>query len=130
MYNLNVPMRDDVEGRPVRYTRAFQNYWARGCLYAEVSDGDRVVDDVDCSIAVCNGNGNTDGNSNGLVSKSKVMENGHYHDHVGPTSMTTTSHVNKDRHFIFSPDLSDMKRGLQASQEGTDAHTVLNGCTR
>ncbi|BDD59397.1 hypothetical protein MPDQ_003035 [Monascus purpureus] len=93
VYNLNVPMRVDVEGRPVMYTRAFRNYWSRGCLYAEVeseSNGDHH----------CNGNG------------------------VKKTSTTT-----KERVFAFSPDLADMKKGLQASPEGTDAHTVLNGCT-
>lgn len=36
----------------------------------------------------------------------------------------------KERHFAWSADLTDMKKGLLASPEGTDAHTVLNGFTR
>lgn len=36
LYNLNVPMREDVETRPVRYTRALRNEWTKASLYAEV----------------------------------------------------------------------------------------------
>ncbi|OKL59431.1 hypothetical protein UA08_05432 [Talaromyces atroroseus] len=36
LYNLNVPMRADVESRPVRYTRALPNVWTKGSLYAEI----------------------------------------------------------------------------------------------
>lgn len=35
----------------------------------------------------------------------------------------------KQRNFKWAAELSDMKKALQASEEGTDAHTVLNGCT-
>ncbi|CRG90242.1 hypothetical protein PISL3812_07285 [Talaromyces islandicus] len=36
LYNVNVPMRADVETQPVRYTRALPNVWTKGSLYAEV----------------------------------------------------------------------------------------------
>lgn len=36
LYNVNVPMRADVETRPIRYTRALPNVWTKGSLYAEV----------------------------------------------------------------------------------------------
>ena len=43
VYNVNVPMRADVEGRPVRYTTAFKNYWSEACLYAEVEGADHHI---------------------------------------------------------------------------------------
>lgn len=82
LYNLNVPMRGDVESRPVRYTSALPYSWTRGVLYSEIQ---------------------SDGDVNG---------------------------EKKVRDFKWSAELSDMKKALQAAEEGTDAHTVLNGCTR
>ncbi|QKX53506.1 uncharacterized protein TRUGW13939_00585 [Talaromyces rugulosus] len=35
LYNVNVPMRADVETRPVRYTTALPIVWTKGSLYAE-----------------------------------------------------------------------------------------------
>lgn len=90
LYNLNIPMREDVESRPVLYTRTLPYYWSRGCLYAEAG-------------------ADTTNESNGV--------NGH-------AAQPTT------RQFKWSADLSDMKKRLQQSEEGTDAHTVLNGSTR
>ena len=97
LYNLNVPMRADVETQPVLYTRTLPYYWSRGCLYAE--DGGKTVNG-----ALTNG----------------VNGHGHGHEAARP----------KQRQFKWSADLSDMKKRLQESEEGTDAHTVLNGATR
>lgn len=91
LYNLNIPMREDVETQPVLYTRTLPYYWSRGCLYAEAEAGADKTDE-------CNGT------------------NGH-------AALPTT------RQFKWSADLSDMKKRLQQSEEGTDAHTVLNGST-
>ncbi|KAJ5746472.1 hypothetical protein N7520_011654 [Penicillium odoratum] len=93
LYNINIPMREDVEERPVLYTRTLPYYWSRGCLYAE---GEKKL------------NGLTNGHCNGV--------NGH-------------AEMPRQRHFKWSADLSDMKKTLQESEEGTDAHTVLNGST-
>ena len=94
LYNLNVPMRADVESRAVRYTTALPYSWSRGVLYSEVqgSGSDHV--------------------------------NGH--DSQGDDGGDAI----KQRTFKWSAELSDMKKALQAAQEGTDAHTVLNGYTR
>ncbi|KAJ5757997.1 uncharacterized protein N7511_006691 [Penicillium nucicola] len=97
LYNINVPMRLDVEERPVLWTRTLPYYWNRGCLYAEDAGGKTVK-------AV------TNGEVNGV--------NGH-----GLEGRT------RKRQFKWSADLSDMKKTMQESEEGTDAHTVLNGST-
>ncbi|KAJ5308903.1 hypothetical protein N7508_004282 [Penicillium antarcticum] len=98
LYNINVPMRLDVEERPIIYTRTLPYYWNRGCLYAE-----------DCGEkgkGVTNGAGEVNGaNGNGLEGRTRK------------------------RQFKWSADLSDMKKTMQESEEGTDAHTVLNGST-
>lgn len=121
VYNINIPMREDVETRPVLWTRTLPYYWSRGCLYAEVGGGKKMVNGV-------NGVHHEDG-CNGVNGVNGVMTNG-----------VTTNGVNgvngvheagpKKRHFKWSADLSDMKKRLQESEEGTDAHTVLNGSTR
>lgn len=94
LYNLNIPMREDVETQPVLYTRTLPYYWSRGCLYAEAG-----ADKTNGASEECNG------------------INGH-------------AAQPKQRQFKWSADLSDMKKRLQQSEEGTDAHTVLNGSTR
>ena len=109
LYNLNIPMREDVEGRPVRYTKALPYYWARGYLYSEISADE-------------NGHGH-EGLCNG---ESKKLVNGTTNG-TGPSQPASGL---KKRSFKWAAELSDMKKALQASEEGTDAHTVLNGCTR
>lgn len=106
LYNINVPMVLDVEERPVLYTRTLPYYWSRGCLYAEEGTGKKVngVNDVN-GVHI---NGETNG----------TAVNGHV-----PAS-------SRQRQFKWSADLSDMKKTLQESEVGTDAHTVLNGSTR
>ncbi|EED16682.1 acid phosphatase, putative [Talaromyces stipitatus ATCC 10500] len=47
LYNLNVPMREDVESRPVRYTSALRNEWTKGSLYAEVGNHGTSDEDGD-----------------------------------------------------------------------------------
>ncbi|KAJ5656798.1 hypothetical protein N7507_008748 [Penicillium longicatenatum] len=98
LYNINIPMREDVERRPVLYTRTLPYYWSRGCLYAETGAEKKLT------------NGLTNGDHcNGV--------NGH------------TEKQPRQRTFKWSADLSDMKKRLQESEEGTDAHTVLDGST-
>ncbi|KAF7157221.1 hypothetical protein CNMCM6106_002466 [Aspergillus hiratsukae] len=122
LYNLNVPMRADVETRPVRYTRTLPYYWSKGCLYAEVSqsqanghstpaltNGASNLSD-EKAAELCNGNGSATKAVNGFGGS-------HSHSHL------------KKRNFAWSAELSEMKKALQASEEGTDAHTVLNGST-
>ncbi|KAJ6122697.1 hypothetical protein N7512_005162, partial [Penicillium capsulatum] len=99
LYNLNIPMREDVEARPVLYTRTLPYYWSRGCLYAE----DKMNETNGAPV------------QNG-ASKECNGVNGH----AAPP---------RQRQFKWSADLSDMKKRLQESEEGTDAHTVLNGST-
>lgn len=114
LYNLNVPMRIDVEDRAVKYTRTLPYYWSKGCLYAEVSGEENKANGT-----LVNGDahhGYTSGISKESCNGVKVVN--------GEAPQF------KERHFSWSADLSDMKKGLLASEEGTDAHTVLNGFTR
>ncbi|OQE21392.1 hypothetical protein PENSTE_c012G03533 [Penicillium steckii] len=112
LYNINIPMREDVESQPVIYTRTLPYYWSRGCLYAEVGGKKDVEKEK------MNGILNGDGHVNGVHESNGV--NG-VHE--------TNEHGSKQRSFKWSADLSDMKKRLQESEEGTDAHTVLNGST-
>jgi len=120
LYNINVPMRIDVETRPVLYTRTLPYYWSRGCLYTEAG--------TEAKSKMVNGT-----RTNGV--------NGVSEDHCNGTHVNGVNGVDglnghaehakrKERHFKWSADLSDMKKRLQQSEEGTDAHTVLSGSTR
>jgi 5'/3'-nucleotidase SurE len=115
LYNINVPMRIDVEERPVVYTRTLPYYWNRGCLYAEVGKekgGKKIANGV-------NGVNGVNGHEKGAE---HVGETNGVNGHVTPAART--------RQFKWSADLSDMKKTLEESEVGTDAHTVLNGSTR
>lgn len=116
LYNLNIPMREDVEGRPVRYTKALPYYWAKGYLYSEISV-DSENGDGHGHKGLCNGSS---------TAESKKLVNGTTNG-TGPSKPASGL---KKRSFKWAAELSDMKKALQASEEGTDAHTVLNGCTR
>lgn len=122
LYNINIPMRLDVELRPVLYTRTLPYYWSRGCLYAEAGDGGdgvgkKVVNGkTKFSNSVNHVNGSSNGGCNGVA--------------VNGVDGHAEHGKRKERHFKWSADLSDMKKRLQESEEGTDAHTVLNGSTR
>ncbi|KAL2848070.1 sure-like protein [Aspergillus pseudoustus] len=113
LYNVNIPMREDVETRPVLYTRTLPYYWSRGSLYAEVAKQET------------NGMNGTKGHH---PENGDKLTNGVN----GVNGVTTTngdsSHF-RQRDFKWSAELTDMKKALQASEEGTDAHTVLNGST-
>lgn len=111
LYNINVPMRIDVETRPVLYTRTLPYYWSRGCLYAEAGEAKSKM---------------VNGATNGVNGVSEHC-NG---THVNGINGHVEHPRRKERHFKWSADLSDMKKRLQESEEGTDAHTVLNGSTR
>lgn len=115
LYNLNVPMRADVESRPVRYTRALRNYWSRACLYAEQQSTHTLVNGAGAA-------GGKEEYTNGTSSEGC--------DGVKAMNGDAPSSQLKERRFAWSADLSDMKKGLLAGEEGTDAHTVLNGSTR
>ncbi|KAI9375687.1 survival protein sure-like phosphatase/nucleotidase [Aspergillus egyptiacus] len=117
LYNLNVPMLLDVESRPVLYTRTLPYYWSRGSLYAEVScDKAPPLLTNGTHAPPQNGKGqivNRHGAVNGVVSANGVKPSQNF----------------RERNFKWAAELSDMKKALQASEEGTDAHTVLNGST-
>jgi 5'/3'-nucleotidase SurE len=38
LFNINVPMLEDVESRPTAYSRSLSSYWSKGSLYQEVTD--------------------------------------------------------------------------------------------
>lgn len=116
LYNINIPMREDVESQPVLYTRTLPYYWSRGCLYAEVG-GKKEVEKEKMN-GFLNGVSNGDGH-------------GHVNDlhEANGVNGVHENNVSKQRLFKWSADLSDMKKRLQESEEGTDAHTVLNGST-
>ncbi|KAL5046270.1 hypothetical protein BDW71DRAFT_68799 [Aspergillus fruticulosus] len=128
LYNLNIPMRLDVETRPVLYTRTLPYYWSRGYLYAEV-DGHGAAD-AGAGVKKAMTNGITNGHvlqtweaEKDKVTDIETLSNGALANGTKPTSTL------KSRDFKWSAELTDMKKALQASEEGTDAHTVLNGST-
>ncbi|KAF7719886.1 Uncharacterized protein PECH_000951 [Penicillium ucsense] len=112
LYNINVPMRIDVETQPILYTRTLPYYWSRGCLYAEVEPQTRS-EMADSSL------------TNGVHKEQREEA-----AEAGVNGVNgVEKQIRKKRHFKWSADLSDMKKRLQESEEGTDAHTVLNGST-
>ncbi|KAL4871626.1 hypothetical protein BDV12DRAFT_25255 [Aspergillus spectabilis] len=113
LYNLNIPMRLDVETRPVLYTRTLPYYWSRGYLYAEVSGGKAPP----VLTNGTHGPENEETLTNGKALTNGASTNGHKDPHF------------RERNFKWSAELTDMKKALQASEDGTDAHTVLNGST-
>ncbi|PYH95048.1 acid phosphatase [Aspergillus ellipticus CBS 707.79] len=117
LYNVNVPMRLDVESRPVMWTRTYPYYWAKGYLYSEVK-GEK---------APVLGNGFCDG----AEEEAEVEAEAEVVDGVkeGKGKNSPAGGALKEREFAWAAELSDMKKALQASEEGTDAHTVLNGNT-
>lgn len=128
LYNLNVPMRADVESRPVRWARALPNYWSKGSLYAEVDVGT----EAGAGEAVLP-NGTADVGAaptkQGILSRFWNNNN----NTSAPVVNGCTPHSQpqlKERHFQWSTELSDITKSLRAAEEGTDAHTVLGGCTR
>lgn len=40
LFNVNIPMRSDVEERPVVYTSSQRSYWSKGSLYEELEQND------------------------------------------------------------------------------------------
>ncbi|EAW08361.1 5'/3'-nucleotidase SurE [Aspergillus clavatus NRRL 1] len=126
LYNINVPMRDDVESRPVRYTHTLPYYWSTGCLYAEVAAPEKNGTAAASSSSSSSSSGLANGHSNHVGGDEKRVK----------LSNGTAKAVNgcggahlKKRKFVWAAELSEMKKALQASEEGTDAHTVLNGST-
>ncbi|KAJ9371602.1 hypothetical protein DTO282E5_3784 [Paecilomyces variotii] len=138
LYNLNIPMRSDVESRPVRYTRALPNYWTKGSLYAELvadSEGSGLNGGPINQSAKTDAvqppttNGGNDGDHiNGINGINGVDRIDGLNGVNGVHKTNGVSRV-KERHFQWSAELSDIVRSLKESPEGTDAHTVLNGYT-
>ncbi|PWY72366.1 putative acid phosphatase [Aspergillus heteromorphus CBS 117.55] len=136
LYNVNVPMRIDVEERPVLWTRTLPYYWSRGCLYAEV--GKRGGEDGGAVLGSASGSGNADANGVGGEEEEEEEEEGNRELNgdgakvKGKTASAASAAAGsyyRQREFAWGAELSDMKKALQASEEGTDAHTVLNGST-
>ncbi|KAI2788823.1 hypothetical protein POX_e06844 [Penicillium oxalicum] len=121
LYNINIPMRLDVETQPVLYTRTLPYYWSRGCLYAEVEPQTKNVI-VNGSMAT--GVHKEQREQNPATIVNDVNVNG-----INEAEAHPDQSIRKKRHFKWSADLSDMKKRLQESEVGTDAHTVLNGAT-
>lgn len=114
IYNVNVPMRDDIELRPIVYSSASQNFWTEGSLYRELDPSSK------------DGSGSRDrsGSRNGSRDRpglfSRLWES-------GPPERNRQG---RERYFRWAPDLSDIHRGMELSQDGTDARTLQDGYTR
>lgn len=115
LYNLNVPMREDVESQPVRYSSALRNEWTKGSLYAEVQmKNDDMPHPID------------------EARYHQVTVNQPLSPPTPPLASisTKTKQPTRIRHFQWSTELSDIKRSLAESPQGTDARAVLDGYTR
>ncbi|OAX78941.1 5'/3'-nucleotidase SurE [Emergomyces africanus] len=110
LYSVNVPMRSDVEKRPIVYTSMLQNFWSKSSLYREV--------DLSASQPANNSNNSKDDRAWG--------------DEVSPTEsgvLGQRDHLQQTKYFQWAPELSDIQRSVEMSQVGTDTCTVMNGCT-
>jgi 5'/3'-nucleotidase SurE len=117
IYNVNVPMRSDIELRPIFYASASENRWTEGSLYRELDPSSK------------DGNGSRD--------RSSRDRNGSRDYHSKPglfsrlwDSPPERSRNGREKYFRWAPDLSDIHRGMELSQDGTDARTLQDGCVR
>ncbi|KAK2768399.1 hypothetical protein FQN54_000254 [Arachnomyces sp. PD_36] len=112
IYNINVPMRPDIELRPIAYASAEQNRWTEGSLYRELDPSGRDS----------NGSRDRSGSRNGSRDRpglfSRLWE-----------SPPERNRQGRERYFRWEPDLSDIHRGMELSKDGTDARTLQDGCT-
>lgn len=106
LYNVNVPMRPDVERRSVHYAQALPNVWTKGSLYAERP----TVDPGEGAPA----------KGFGLL-PSWIW--------YGSTTEEPRRAPSRERHFQWSTELSDIKKSLDASEDGTDARILRDGYT-
>ena len=119
IYNVNVPMRADIELRPIFYASASENHWTEGSLYRE----------LDPSSKESNGSRdrtNRDRNNSRDYHSSKPG----LFSRLWDSSPPERSKNGRDRYFRWAPDLSDIHRGMELSQDGTDARTLQDGCVR
>ncbi|OJD11396.1 5'/3'-nucleotidase SurE [Emergomyces pasteurianus Ep9510] len=112
LYSINVPMRLDVEKRPIVYTRMLQNSWSKCSLYGEV--------DISDSQPTNNNNNNKNQDDRDLGEGAFPTESGGH---------TKPAHLHRTKYFRWAPELSDIQRSVEMSQVGTDTYTVINGCT-
>lgn len=103
LYNINVPMTDNVEACKVLYTQALPSSWISGSLYQETK---------------------TNGLVNGL---SKGHINGGSNEQQGILKLPVAS---THKYFKWAPQLSDISRCVEESPPGTDAWAVNNGSIR
>ncbi|KKZ60104.1 5'/3'-nucleotidase SurE [[Emmonsia] crescens] len=107
LYSINVPMRLDVDERPIVYASMLQNSWSKSSLYAEVD------------ISASQPNNNNDDRD--------------WREGTSPTEGRGGSQkeqLQQTKYFQWAPELSDIQRSVEMSQVGTDTYTVMNGCTR
>jgi 5'/3'-nucleotidase SurE len=110
LYNVNVPLRPDVERRSVRYARSLPNVWTKGSLYAERPTLDPGEKD---------GPGGAAGPAQGYG----------WLSWIGSTTEEPRRAPSRERYFQWSTELSDIQKSLESSEDGTDAHTLRDGCT-
>ncbi|KLJ12587.1 5'/3'-nucleotidase SurE [Blastomyces silverae] len=117
LYNINVPMRSDVEERPAVYTNMLQNSWSKSSLYQEVD-----IHTSQPKKTSNNSNNNNDNNDDIDLREgtSPTKRGGDDDQRVQPRQA---------RYFKWAPELSDIQRSVEASQVGTDTYTVMNGWT-
>ncbi|KAK2793217.1 hypothetical protein FQN52_001865 [Onygenales sp. PD_12] len=117
LYNVNVPMRLDVETRPIKYTSILQNTWSQPSLYQEIDPRNDRGASQPTKLAAAAAADDDDAADQNNTSPPPTESGGQRE----PLQQT--------RYFEWAPELSDIQRSVEMSQCGTDTHAVMNGCT-
>ena len=107
LYNINVPLIEDIADRKVLYTNALQNHWTMGSSFEEIDAEDE--DGVD----------------------PQQREKEIRQESVSAYTKEERKHVrHQHRNFRWAPKFADMKKSVAESVPGNDGWAILQGYTR
>ncbi|KAF2225953.1 survival protein sure-like phosphatase/nucleotidase [Elsinoe ampelina] len=113
VFSVNVPVRQDVEGREVRWTQMLQNGWGSSCFEEHrAEEGGRVEEEGPGEVEreIREGEVGGEEKGSGGVEKEVVTGKG-------------------ERHFKWSPKFTDVYESVRRAGEGSDGWAVSEGHT-
>ncbi|GAB7357850.1 hypothetical protein MBLNU230_g0021t1 [Neophaeotheca triangularis] len=110
VFSVNVPVLEGVRGRPVRWTRMFENRWGRDACFREVSEEGGEVRGAEGEERAIREREEVGGGGEG--GKSGVVGGG-----------------GMPRHFKWAPSFTDLAERAKAAGEDTDIAAVNRGET-
>ncbi|KAG8631010.1 hypothetical protein KVT40_000150 [Elsinoe batatas] len=113
VFSVNVPVREDVEGREVRWTQMLQNGWGSSCFEEHrAEEGGRVEEEGPGEVEREIREGEVEGEEKGSGGVEKEVVKG-----------------KGERHFKWSPKFTDVYESVRRAGEGSDGWAVSEGHT-